>query len=577
MVVARVSDASEEKFSREFAFSEMHRTYDSTNDVRIHACGCPCGEKGHLTPFFHAECQRFKQHDVFRVVSTGYFRFEPTVHEQNRRFTRTKYFLARRLNELLQMKLPAGILDIIAEMLVHECATITNQEQSLGRVEAPRSIRLDSAVYATYSVVDGVRYVKSLTNSPAHCREGYTLLGKEGQSHSRLYFAHDYRGVRAIKLCQSGVPLSGPGPITNCYWRNIPDAERIIIHENGLMIEGITVPRNSCRRSISDDTHWANLEHPSDIVDLQNLGKGLDFDNSNVLMASFNCNVEVITGYTVVTDGYRTATVHAHRYGEEAEIYADIDYSWRCGFFIYMPLDKGEYLTEICRRHADDPYLDEKASGSFVFMTNKGRVTLFGAALSPADTTAFHKLATLSPQGSQIYINHWTYDFIDQVRYIAFSEVVSTQEERPIPSSLVPDFPSACTRANGPWFKSSCSMKDISEITLCRDSSLAHKALIGMLVYYDNGHRECVGRFRFDKTLEKLRLDSNTDLYVGSGRNIWDFLYVEQILTYPRFEKAHLRWMKFTRDGILEWWSSYQHSVLRHESGKVTNLDDMRI
>jgi hypothetical protein len=98
-----------------------------------------------------------------------------------------------------------------------------------------------------------------------------------------------------------------------------------------------------------------------------------------------------------------------------------------------------------------------------------------------------------------------------------------------------------------------------------------------MLLYYDNGHRECLGRFRFDKTLETLRLDMNTDLYVGSGRNIWDFLYIEQILTSPRYNKAHLRWMKLPRDGVLEWWNSYQHSILRHLSEKVTNLDGDRL
>ncbi|UZP38062.1 hypothetical protein NXS19_005878 [Fusarium pseudograminearum] len=292
-------------------------------------------------------------------------------------------------------------------------------------------------------------------------------------------------------------------------------------------------------------------------MDLQSSDKGLGADHSTVRMTSFDCNVEGITGYTVVTDGHRTATVHAHRSDEDFRFYAEIDYSWPCGFFIYMPLDKGEYLTEICRRLGEDPHSDETGSGSLVFLTNKGRVTLFGATLSRSDTTSFHKLAT--PPSN--------------VRYIAFNDAIPSQEELPIPACLVPDFPSACTRTNGPWFTSACSIKGISEITLCRDSSLAHKAIIGMLVEYSNGHRECLGRFRFDKTLEKLRLDFNTDLYVGSSRNIWDFLYVEQILTSPRYEKAHLRWMKLPRDGILEWWNSYQHSILRSTSGEVTNLD----
>ncbi|KAF0642645.1 hypothetical protein FPSE5266_02201 [Fusarium pseudograminearum] len=366
MVVARVTDAAVEEFSPEFPFDPMNHIHDSDNHVRIHACGRPCEEKGQPVPFFHVECRKFKQHDVFRVVSTGCFQFEPTVHEQNRRFNRINYLLARKLQDILHVNLPAEIFHTIAKMLVHECATITNQEQSLGWGQAPRSIRLDSAVYATYSVVDGIRYVKSLTNFPDQGREEYTLLSKEGQTHSRLYFAHDYRGVRAVKLCPLDAPLSGPGPITNCYWRNIPDAERIMIYKDGLTVGNITVLRKSGSRSISDDTRWAYLEHPSGIMDLQSSDKGLGADHSTVRMTSFDCNVEGITGYTVVTDGHRTATVHAHRSDEDFRFYAEIDYSWPCGFFIYMPLDKGEYLTEICRRLGEDPHSDETGSGSLV-------------------------------------------------------------------------------------------------------------------------------------------------------------------------------------------------------------------
>jgi hypothetical protein len=212
-------------------------------------------------------------------------------------------------------------------------------------------------------------------------------------------------------------------------------------------------------------------------------------------------------------------------------------------------------------------------------VTNKGRISLFGAALSSTDTAAFHKIATPSPNGSQIYINEWRHDDPGQVRYLASDEAMPPHEERSIPSSLVSDFPSICTKDNGPWFTSSCSMEGASEMTLCRDSELAHKPIIGMLVDYDNGHRECLGRFRFDKTLEKLHLGSNTDFYVGTGRNIWEFLYVDQILTSPRPEKAHLRWMRIPLVGILEWWNSYQHSILRHTSfrGQATNLDDERL
>lgn len=113
------------------------------------------------------------------------------------------------------------------------------------------------------------------------------------------------------------------------------------------------------------------------------------------------------------------------------------------------------------------------------------------------------------------------------------------------------------------------------EITICRNLEFIRKPITAILVEYEDGHRECLGQFRFDKSLEKLRVDAKTDLYFGTGRTMWGSYYVEQILTYPQLEKQWLRWMRVSREGILEWWSSYQHSVLRHLSakGQVINLD----
>ena len=70
-------------------------------------------------------------------------------------------------------------------------------------------------------------------------------------------------------------------------------------------------------------------------------------------MASFDCNAKDITGYTVVTDGDNVATVHAHKPGEKLRFYAEIDHFWPCGHFIYMPLDKEEYIKLIAGRSSD--------------------------------------------------------------------------------------------------------------------------------------------------------------------------------------------------------------------------------
>lgn len=64
-------------------------------------------------------------------------------------------------------------------------------------------------------------------------------------------------------------------------------------------------------------------------------------------MISFDCNASSTTGYTAVTGGTSVAMIHAHGHGDTS-FYADMDAAFPRDFFIHMPLDDGEYVTEIC-------------------------------------------------------------------------------------------------------------------------------------------------------------------------------------------------------------------------------------
>lgn len=50
-------------------------------------------------------------------------------------------------------------------------------------------------------------------------------------------------------------------------------------------------------------------------------------------------------------------------------------------------------------------------------------------------------------------------------------------------------------------------MKGVAEVTVCQDVSLGHRPIIGMQLQYIGGHRACVGQFRFDKDLRKIRVE----------------------------------------------------------------------
>lgn len=159
------------------------------------------------------------------------------------------------------------------------------------------------------------------------------------------------------------------------------------------------------------------------------------------------------------------------------------------------------------------------------------------------------------------------------IRYLAF-EGIQSPIQRPFPSSLVPNSPYFWTQSNESWFVSSCNMEGIVDVTLCRDISLAHKPILGILLGYEHGHRDCLGQFRHDKFLQKIRVDQTTHLYIGSRRTTRSFLYVADLLTSPPAGRAELSWMEVSRDGTLEWWSSLRHSILRCTStkGQFTNM-----
>lgn len=74
-------------------------------------------------------------------------------------------------------------------------------------------------------------------------------------------------------------------------------------------------------------------------------------------MCYFDCNAPGTTGYSVATDGTTIAAIHTHGPEQDKDywFYKDVDSTFR---WIYMPLGKGEYLTEICRQHGYNVYTD---------------------------------------------------------------------------------------------------------------------------------------------------------------------------------------------------------------------------
>jgi hypothetical protein len=178
--------------------------------------------QGRRVPFFHHECFCFRLYDVSdAIIAAGEWAFEPPASENSRRSHRIKNLLAPKLRDQLQIRLPPEILMTIAGHLVRECAAITAEEQSLGTAVSDTVVDITRDIYANYTAVDGVRYVKSLYNTASGSgdQDHPTLLGKKGKSIDKIWIAEDYRGIRSVIFCGADSPQVGPTPITKSWWR----------------------------------------------------------------------------------------------------------------------------------------------------------------------------------------------------------------------------------------------------------------------------------------------------------------------------------------------------------------------
>lgn len=213
-----------ERFSSEFPLRMRDTKHDNFEWVNYHTCGGRCMMAGRRVPFFHSKCLRFRLYAISdALLAAGEYTYEPPADEEHRRFTRTRCLLAPKLNDVLQVRLPPEILTTIAGLLVRECAIITSEEESLGKSVSDTLIDLSRDVYASYHVVDGVRYATSLANSTSEMSEDehHVLVRKAGHSVHKIWIAEDHRGIRCVKFCSSDGVLPGPTPIARSWWRSI--------------------------------------------------------------------------------------------------------------------------------------------------------------------------------------------------------------------------------------------------------------------------------------------------------------------------------------------------------------------
>ncbi len=98
---------------------------------------------------------------------------------------------------------------------------------------------------------------------------------------------------------------------------------------------------------------WAAHAHPSQIFDMLRPLPAPPV--IRMRMTYFDANAPGTTGYTIVTNGFKLYAIHAHQDDGGHQFYEDNAYPVQGTMWLYMPMDPGERLVEICGQYGAHP------------------------------------------------------------------------------------------------------------------------------------------------------------------------------------------------------------------------------
>lgn len=560
------------------------------------------------TVCFHGHCYETRFYSVTPAfLAATHYTFTPSVGEEQRRAEHIQRALARNLQWAVvwPQKLPRELWLMVAGLLVQDCATITAQEQVQASNTVDDSVLdLTQSVYASYVKIDGRYYVKSLQNKAgASGGKGTCLVlpARTARQESKdMFVAEDHLGIRRVvfispkrrdEWCRNHPSVLG------AWWRHIshkavPSTVAIkgdvreqsmfaiskLIQAQGLKMRNV----ESAQMEPLALIRWqAPVPSPPAVVDLLTLERPREYPNG-LRMRFFDCNAANIVGYFVATDGARVLAILSHKQDEKVDTSLYEDVSTAICFWMYMPINEGEYLTEICRRAGcliirnevvgitvgripfpSQPRLTDLSQ----FSTNQGRTVVFG--LYGHENVDCRRVTTLPRGPCRLYFNQLD-SLVDrcEVELVAFEQTGPvSQDNLPTPPVSISDCP--YTQSNEVWLYSSCSMRHLTEVYPCIKMTTPYRPLIGMLLSYSDGHRECVGQFRLDWVVERILVGETDKLYICGRRTKERWGYIAAVTCRAPANRTEDRWLEVAKTGTLEWWFSSRHSVLFHDNTRL--------
>ena len=158
--------------------------------------------------------------------------------------------------------------------------------------------------------------------------------------------------------------------------------------------------------------------------------------------------------------------------------------------------------------------------------------------------------------------------------YIGFErkEAITDQDGMEDPSHSIPPQPYKLNHVRTLWQYTSCCLSNVTEIHLCVDIKASFRPVVGMLLYYSDGHRECVGQMRLDHMAETIPIAKTDILSFRSKETAEGMKYIDLVTTQaPEVRKDC--WLDVYLCGTLEWWFWAERHVLRYAGASLNIVE----
>ncbi|KAI1479326.1 hypothetical protein F4774DRAFT_425973 [Daldinia eschscholtzii] len=477
-VIVDVSSSENKPQLYEFPFNGYGLIYKPWVQDYIICMYCcqKCTRDGVSIPGFHASCYRFNTQIVSDVfLRYTQFKYEPPLAGEidRQRHKRLTGLLASNLMRQQWPKyIPSELWHMIAQHLVRECAIVTAQMQIFSPFVRGSVVKRTRDVYAHYTSVEGIAYLSSISNQDVSLgRRGKLLFkGHEGHLFRKIYIASDHFGIRDVLFTRDGYHSKSTDMhhantyVTNVHrkwWRCVSlknGVAWIVYKTDGIKVRHIAFDPLGLK--YRGGFEWPMPSPPPvTIFPLREYLPNFASSLQPMQMCPFDLNKASLTGYSVAVNMFGPTIIHSHEPGMGSEFYSDLDTARNRTFWLYMPINKGEYIKEIWR------YAHGYIYFRLLFITNRGRVTTFGSHTALLRNDAKRILVCrLSQSPTQIFFNAPESLMSRNISVMA-CENPRPNILRPIPKSVLPIDPSP--NIDEPWFYS--SSMDIIE----RDSYVA--------------------------------------------------------------------------------------------------------